>query len=60
MKAKIPRSMNKVDLQKISSEFNLYGGIYSSVKEALNQAKLKAKENDLVYVGGSTFVVWLK
>ena len=55
--ANIPRSMNKVDLQKISSEFNLYGGVYSSVKEALHHAKLKAIENDLVYVGGSTFVV---
>ena len=35
----IPRSMNKLDLQKISSEFNLYGGVYSSVKKALNHAK---------------------
>ena len=49
--------MNKMDLQKISSEFNLYGGVYSSVKEALYHAKLKATENDLVYVGGSTFIV---
>ena len=49
--------MDKLDLQ-ISSEFNLYGGVYSSVKrEALNHIKLKATENDLVYVGGSTFVV---
>ena len=55
--ANIPRSMNKLDLKKISSEFNLYGGVYSSVKEALHHAKLKATENDLVYVGGSTFVV---
>lgn len=55
--ANIPRSMNKVDLQKISSEFNLYGGVYSSVKEALHHAKLNTTENDLVYVGGSTFVV---
>tara|TARA_B100000674_G_scaffold46182_1_gene31956 strand:+ start:23416 stop:24618 length:1203 start_codon:yes stop_codon:yes gene_type:complete len=55
--ANIPRSMNKLDLKKISSEFNLYGSVYSSVKEALHHAKLKATENDLVYVGGSTFVV---
>ena len=55
--ANIPRSMNRVDLQKISSEFNLHGGVYSSVKEALYHAKLKTTENDLVYVGGSTFVV---
>ena len=55
--ANIPRSMNKLDLKKISSESNLYGGVYSSVKEALHHAKLKATENDLVYVGGSTFVV---
>lgn len=55
--ANIPRSMDKEDLQKISLEFNLYGGVYSSVKEALLHAKLKATDNDLIYVGGSTFVV---
>ena len=55
--ANIPRSMDKLDLQKTSLEFNLYGEVYPSVKEALHHAKLKATENDLVYVGGSTFVV---
>ena len=49
--------MNRFDLQKISYEYNLNGEVFSSVEEALQQAKLKATENDLVYVGGSTFVV---
>ena len=55
--AKIPRSMDKFDLQKTSSEFNLSGKVFSSVEEALNQAKSEAIDNDLIYVGGSTFVV---
>ncbi|MAO71628.1 MAG: tetrahydrofolate synthase [Flavobacteriales bacterium] len=55
--ANIPRAMDKFDLQKKSSEFNLNGEVYSSVEEALNQAKNTAEENDLIYVGGSTFVV---
>ena len=55
--ANIPRSVNKFDLQKISYEHNLNGEVFSSVEEALNQAKLKATDNDIIYVGGSTFVV---
>ncbi len=38
-------------------EFGLVGNAYKSVKEALNSALKKAKDNDFIYVGGSTFVV---
>jgi len=30
---------------------------YSTVKEALEAAKTQAKTDDIIYVGGSTFVV---
>ena len=30
--------------------------IYSSPKEALNNAKKKSSNSDLIYVGGSTFI----
>ena len=55
--ANILRSMDKITLQKKSSKFNLSGEVFSSVEEALKQAQTEAKENDLIYVGGSTFVV---
>ena len=55
--ANIPRSMDKIKLQNQSSKFNLNGEIFSSVEEALKQAQSEAKDNDLIYVGGSTFVV---
>ena len=55
--AKVQRAMNKTDLQIESKKFNLKGEIFHSVKKALNQAKKRAKKNDLIFVGGSTFVV---
>jgi len=33
------------------------GTVYKTVKNALDSAKENAKNNDLIYVGGSTFVV---
>jgi len=55
--ADVPRAMNKTDLQTESKKFNLKGEVFPSVKKALNQAKKRAKRNDLIFVGGSTFVV---
>jgi dihydrofolate synthase / folylpolyglutamate synthase len=55
--ANIPRALNARELQKKAVEFGLYGDSYQSVKAALDAAKSKASENDLIFVGGSTFVV---
>ncbi|AFD05794.1 bifunctional folylpolyglutamate synthase/dihydrofolate synthase [Solitalea canadensis] len=56
-KADIPRGMDANELQKLALNFGLNGDVYSSVIDALNAAKQKAAKNDLVFVGGSTFVV---
>jgi len=56
-RADIPRAMNEKDLAKKAAETGLRGDSYSSVKDALNAAKSKASVNDLIFVGGSTFVV---
>ncbi len=56
-KATIPRAMDAVELQTKAKEFSLKGTSFSTVKEALHAAQSHAKENDLVFVGGSTFVV---
>lgn len=54
---KIERGLNAAELKAKASSFLLQGDAYSSVKEALKNAKSLAKKEDLIYVGGSTFVV---
>jgi len=56
-RADIPRAMNEQELARKAKEFGLNGNCYPSVMEAFNTAKLNAGKNDLIFVGGSTFVV---
>jgi dihydrofolate synthase/folylpolyglutamate synthase len=56
-KADIPRGMEVIELQEKSMQKGLKGERYSSVIEAYQSALKNATENDLVFVGGSTFVV---
>lgn len=56
-KAGIPRALDANDLKDKAKEFDLTGESYPSVAAALNAAQSSAEENDLVFVGGSTFVV---
>ncbi len=56
-KAAIPRAMEEEALQAIAIQFGLHGMTYPSVTSALNAAKKAAKTNDLIFVGGSTFIV---
>ena len=53
----IPRGLSEGDLQEKAIEFDLIGERYSSVKKALQSALLNANQQDIIYVGGSTFVV---
>lgn len=55
--ANIERAMPAVEMAKSGNAHNLNGKSYNSVREALDAAKADSKENDLIYVGGSTFVV---
>ena len=56
-KANIPRALNAEELKSKAKNFNLKGEAYPSVAAAFNAAKSSAKKDDLVFVGGSTFVV---
>ena len=56
-KANIPRGMNAVILKKQAANFGLKGKAYSSIRRALAAARKRAKEGDLVFVGGSIFTV---
>jgi dihydrofolate synthase/folylpolyglutamate synthase len=53
----IPRGLDAVSLQSQAVEAGLKGEVYPAVKDALSAAQSAAKEGDLVFVGGSTFVV---
>lgn len=53
----IPRGLAADALAKAAQQAGLQGTVHSSVKNALAAAKAAAKPNDLIYVGGSIFVV---
>jgi dihydrofolate synthase / folylpolyglutamate synthase len=56
-KAAIPRATDPEELAAKASLFGLKGNSYPSVCQALAQALANAGKNDLVFVGGSNFVV---
>jgi len=51
------RGLEAVQLAQIFTEYGFEGSEYSSVKDALKAAKQNASKEDLIYIGGSTFVV---
>ncbi|MBS4014713.1 MAG: bifunctional folylpolyglutamate synthase/dihydrofolate synthase [Bacteroidetes bacterium] len=56
-KPDVPRGLNVESLHRSATEFGLSGKPYNSVREAFHDALKCSKTNDLVFVGGSTFVV---
>jgi dihydrofolate synthase/folylpolyglutamate synthase len=56
-KASIPRALNEKALKSMASESGLHGNSFSTVREALDAAIAEAAPEDLIFVGGSTFVV---
>jgi dihydrofolate synthase/folylpolyglutamate synthase len=56
-KAQVERALNEKILKEKASSFQLKGESYQTVVEAMEAAKSNAKEKDLIFVGGSTFVV---
>ncbi len=56
-KANIPRGLEAEALCEQAASYQLKGRAYPSVKRALAAAKRRAAESDLIYVGGSIFVV---
>jgi dihydrofolate synthase/folylpolyglutamate synthase len=56
-KPDIPRGLEAESLKQQAESIGLHGETYSSVPDAFHAAQAKAGDNDLVFVGGSTFVV---
>jgi dihydrofolate synthase / folylpolyglutamate synthase len=56
-KASIPRALDEKQLMKMAAFFKLAGMSYDTVSEALEAARKNAGTDDLIFIGGSTFVV---
>jgi len=56
-KPNIPRGLDAEECRILAESLNLKGSSYSSVLDAYKNALANAGENDLIIVGGSTFVV---
>lgn len=56
-KANLPRSLAPEALRDECRHYGLDGEVFQSVAEALEAAKNNADKNDLIFIGGSTFVV---
>jgi len=53
----IPRGLDAAELQGQAAAYGLQGDTYPSVPAALEAAKQAAAPDDLIFIGGSTFVV---
>lgn len=56
-KASIPRATEPEVLASQAIRFGLKGNCYNTVREAVSAALANADKNDLVFIGGSNFVV---
>ncbi|MBP3472244.1 MAG: bifunctional folylpolyglutamate synthase/dihydrofolate synthase [Paraprevotella sp.] len=56
-KANVKRALPEQELQEIARELGRTGTSYASVKEAYTQACSEASSEDVVFVGGSSFIV---
>ena len=56
-KASIPRAMDEHVLAEKAAAHHLHGKTYPTVAEAYAAAKAAATPDDMIYIGGSTFVV---
>jgi dihydrofolate synthase / folylpolyglutamate synthase len=57
VKANIPRALDENELCSQAHKLKLHGKSYPTVEAGFKAAKKAAKKGDLVFIGGSTFVV---
>jgi len=56
-KASIPRALDETELMKTAAQYTLKGNTYPDVANAVDNALRNAADDDMIYIGGSTFVV---
>ncbi|MFZ2339463.1 MAG: folylpolyglutamate synthase/dihydrofolate synthase family protein [Bacteroidales bacterium] len=56
-RASVPRALDEKVLMEEALQWNLNGSAYPDVESAVRSALDAASENDVVFIGGSTFIV---
>ena len=56
-KASVPRALDEIILKTDASRFGLTGDSFDNVAIAVHAARKNAGKNDMIFIGGSTFVV---
>jgi dihydrofolate synthase / folylpolyglutamate synthase len=56
-KASIPRALNEITLKEAAEKQGLLGKAYNSVNMAVKAARENAGLDDIIFIGGSTFIV---
>ncbi|MBE0679366.1 MAG: bifunctional folylpolyglutamate synthase/dihydrofolate synthase, partial [Bacteroidales bacterium] len=56
-KASVPRALNEKVLMTEAERYGLIGSSHSTVADAVEAALAAAGPNDMIFIGGSTFVV---
>ena len=56
-KPNVDRGLDEEELKQKASQYSLVGQTYSSVNEAYKKSLITASKKDLIFIGGSTFVV---
>jgi dihydrofolate synthase/folylpolyglutamate synthase len=56
-KASVPRALDENILKAEASRFRLKGDSFDNVALAVQTARINAGKNDMIFIGGSTFVV---
>ena len=55
-KASIARALDETELMKTAAQYALKGNAYPNVADAITNALLNVADNEMIYIGGSTFV----
>lgn len=53
----LPRSLDAAELSREATTYGLAGKVIADVNDAIQYAQSQASKNDLIFIGGSTFVV---
>jgi dihydrofolate synthase / folylpolyglutamate synthase len=56
-KGSIPRALNEDILKSEAMKYGLIGQSYPDIKTALKYARKNATQSDMIFIGGSTFIV---
>jgi dihydrofolate synthase/folylpolyglutamate synthase len=56
-RASVQRALDEGTLKAKAERFGLIGNCYKDVRSALSDARINAEKSDMIFIGGSTFIV---